>query len=127
MGLPYRDRRKHPRYKVHKNILSLSQDILAEVIDISRSGMSCQCLINTDIPLTAVNEIELLNCELGTSLACIPCRVVRSCKVNIFDSQSSTMIMHFGLAFNNLSAMQEEQIDLFIQDNSLREAHGFSP
>ena len=71
------ERRKHPRYKM-KKIISINNDILAEVVDISGSGISCTCLGNIEKPFTCINEIELLNYELGTSVKGLHCRLVRS-------------------------------------------------
>ncbi len=115
------ERRKRPRHRVNKDVLSINQDILAEVIDISACGMSCRCLMSTDKPLTAIAEIELLNCELGTSIECLPCRMVRSSKKNISDAFTSTVIMNFSLEFQDLSGRQCRQLDQFIADNSLFE------
>ena len=113
------ERRKQPRYRVNKDVLSINHDILAEVIDISACGMSCRCLMSADRPLTTITEIELLNCELGTSIECLPCRMVRSSKKTISDAFTSTVIMNFGLEFQDLTGRQCQQLDQFIADNSL--------
>ena len=111
------ERRKHPRYRVNKDVLSINQDVLAEVIDISNSGMACRCLTSTDKPLTAITEIELLNCELGTSIESLHCRMVRSSNKTISGAFTSTMIMHFSLEFQNITGSQHQQLDQFIKDN----------
>lgn len=121
------ERRKRPRYRVNKDVLSLNQDILAEIIDISACGMSCRCLMSTDKPLTAITEIELLNCELGTSIECLPCRMTRSSKKHISDAFTSTVIMNFSLEFQDLTGRQCRQLDRFIADNSLFEPRMSSP
>jgi hypothetical protein len=121
------ERRKYPRYRVDKDVLSINQDILAEVLDISTGGMSCRCLMSTDKPLTAITEIELLNCELGTSIECLSCRIVRSSKKTISDAFTSTVIMNFGLEFQDLTGSQCQQLDQFIADNSLFASQVSSP
>ena len=72
------ERRKHPRYKKNKNILFVSEDILAEVVDVSESGISCKFLAGFDKLLTQIHQIELLDCELGTSIEGLHVRLVRS-------------------------------------------------
>ena len=119
MDVVQRERRRHPRYKVNRDVLSINQDILAEVLDISNSGMSCQCLTSTQKPLTAVTEIDLLNCELGTSIEGLSCRMVRSSKKTISDALTSTMIMNFSLEFQHVTRKQHSILDKFIKDNHL--------
>jgi hypothetical protein len=116
------ERRKHPRYKMSKNVLAINQDILAEVIDISNGGMACQCLSSTDRPLAVISDIEILNCELGTSIEGLSCRMVRSSNKTISDTFTSTMIMNFIIEFQNVTSKQFKQLDQFIKDNSLLEA-----
>lgn len=112
------ERRKDPRYRVSTNVLAINQDILAEVIDISNCGMACRCLSSTDRPLTVITNIEILNCELGTSIEGLSCRMVRSNKKSISDVFISTMIMNFILEFQNLTSKQSKQLNQFIKDNS---------
>jgi c-di-GMP-binding flagellar brake protein YcgR len=116
------ERRRHPRYRVNKDVLSINQDILAEVIEISKCGMSCRCLTSTARPLTSITEIELLNCDHGTSVENLHCRMVRSSKKSISGAFTSTQIMHFSLEFQLISKTQRRQLDRFIADNSLFEA-----
>ena len=116
-----KERRKYTRYKVTQDVLSVNQDVLAEVIDISECGISCQGLTYTAKPLATIIEIELLNCELGTSIDCLPCRIVRRSKKAIFDEFASTMIMNFSLEFTNLTSKQLKLLGQFIKDNSLSE------
>ena len=112
------ERRNNPRYRVNKNILSISEDVLAEVIDISKSGFSCKCLIRNDKQIPNITLIELLDCKLGTSVEGIPCRIVHSRK-NIQDTSLSTMIMNLGLEFRNLTPSQDELVDQFIHASVL--------
>jgi len=122
MNTVHHERRRDPRCRVNKDVLSINQDILAEVIDISKSGMACRCLTSTEKPLTAITEIELLNCELGTSIESLHCRMVRSSNKTISGAFTSTMIMHFSLEFQNITGSQHQQLDQFIKDNCLLEA-----
>ena len=116
-----KERRRYPRYRVNQDVLSVNQDILAEVIDISECGISCRCLAYTAIPLDTNIEIGLLNCELGTSIEYLPCRIVRRSKKAILDDFASTIIMNFSLDFMNLASKQLKLLGQFIKDNSLSE------
>jgi c-di-GMP-binding flagellar brake protein YcgR len=125
MDTVQKERRRHIRYRMDKNVLSISDDILAEVLDISTCGMGCQGLTSCEKPLTEINEIEILNCELGTSVEGLHCRLVRTRERAISDALTSTMIVNFGLEFQGLSETQRKKLHLFIKDNSLHEAVAF--
>jgi hypothetical protein len=125
MDTVYNERRRHPRYKMNRDILSINQDILAEVLDISNSGMSGRCLTSTSKPLTAISEIDILNCELGSSIEGLPCRMVRSREKPITDALISTMIMYFSLEFQHLTSSQHYRLSQFIKDNHLAEVKVF--
>jgi hypothetical protein len=101
---------------MNENVLSISGDILAKVIDISRSGISCQCLASVDRAITGINEIELLNCQFGTSVKGLVCRWVRSSIKTISPTSPSTMIMDFALKFEDLTQIKQEQLFQFIKD-----------
>jgi hypothetical protein len=107
---------------MNKDVLSINQDILAEVLDISNCGMSGRCLTSTVKPLTAITEIDILNCELGISIEGLPCRMVRCSKKKISDALTSTLIMNFSLEFQFLTSNQHLILDQFIKDNYLGEA-----
>lgn len=120
-----KERRRHIRYRVNKNVLSISQNMLAEVLDISTCGMGCQCLAVSEKPLEKIDEIEILNCEIGTSVEGIPCKLVRSRERAISDALTSTIIINFGVEFQNLTESQRKKLHQFIRDNSLPEATAF--
>lgn len=109
-------RREYPRYKMNENVLSISGDILAKVIDISRSGISCQCLASVGKAITGVNEIELLNCQFGTSVKGLLCKWVRSSIKPISPASPLTMVMNFSLKFEDLTLIKHEQLFQFIKD-----------
>jgi hypothetical protein len=122
MNTVYNERRKYPRFRMNKDVLSINQDILAEVLDISNCGMLGRCLTSTAKPLTAITEIDILNCELGISIEGLPCRMVRSSKKTISDALTSTMIMNFSIEFQFLTNNQLFKLDQFIKNNHLGEA-----
>lgn len=109
-------RRKYPRYKMNENILSINGDILAEVIDISRSGISCKCLASVDKAITGIDEIELFNCQFGTSVKGLLCKWVRSSIKTISPTSPLMMIMNFSLKFEDLTQIKQEQLFQFIKD-----------
>jgi hypothetical protein len=109
------ERRKHPRYKMNKNILSISEDVLAEVVDISEAGISCKCLASFDKLLIQIYKIELLNCELGTSVEGLHGRLIRSSNRAISLALSSTIIMNFSLEFQDLTQIKRKQLFQFIK------------
>ncbi len=126
MNTVQKERRKNIRYRVNKDVLSISKDILAEVIDISPSGMGCKCLRNSDIPLSQINEIDIMNCEVGTSVEGLQCKLVRSSEKTISDALTSTIIVDFGIEFIGASESQRKQLHKFIKENSLFETTTFA-
>ena len=125
MDTVHKERRRNVRYKMNKNVLSISQDILAEVLDISYCGMGCKCLTNSEKPLGPITEIELLNCELGTSIEGLPCSLVRSREKTISEVFTSTKIVNFGLEFTRIDEHQRKLLVLFIKENTVHEASAF--
>jgi hypothetical protein len=121
MEVMQRERRKHPRYRMNRDVLSLNRDILAEVVNISASGMSGRCLTSVSRPLSAITEIDILNCERGTSVEGLPCRMVRSSERSISEALTSTKILNFSLEFHYLTDNQCLRLNTFIKDNHLVE------
>ena len=92
--------------------LSVNQDILAEVIDISNSGLSCRSLTSKDTPWPTVIEMGLLNCTFGKSVENLSCRMIRSNRV----TTNRKTFMNFSLEFQNLTSWQRNQLDQFIKN-----------
>jgi len=110
------ERRKYPRYQTNKNILCISEDILAEVVDVSGSGISCKFLARCDKLLAQTHLIELLDCELGTSIKGLFGRLVRCSNKAISLASPLMMIMNFSLEFQNLTQIQRKQLFHFIEN-----------
>lgn len=104
---------------MNNQVVSFNKDILAEVVDISESGMLCRCPASVDKSLNKIDEIELLNCALGTSITGLHCRLVHSRKKPISPAPQSTMIMNFSLEFLDLTRMKHKQLFQFIKKEGL--------
>jgi hypothetical protein len=115
-GSTKNERRKHPRYKTNKNILFISEDILAEVVDVSGSGISCKFLARFDKLLGQMHQIELLDCELGTSIKGLYGRLVRFSNKAICLASPLMMIMNFSLEFQDLTQIQQKRLFQFIEN-----------
>ncbi len=109
------ERRRHTRHKMNKDLLSISEDVMAEVVDISGSGISFQCPTVVGKRIKKIDKILLLNCQFGTSVEELTCRLVHSS--NKVDSQTlpATMIMNCGLEFHLLSQIKHRQLIQFIK------------
>jgi c-di-GMP-binding flagellar brake protein YcgR len=110
------ERRRHPRYTMNKKVLLINEDILAEVVDISESGISLQCLANVAEKLNKIITIEIVDCGMGTSVEDLFCRLVRSSKKVFSPASFSAMIMNFSLEFLDLSQIKRKQLLQFIED-----------
>lgn len=94
------ERRRSPRYNVNRYVVSFNQDILAKIVDISNCGISCRCITHNLKLLPTVTKIGLLNCDLGTTVENLACRVVR-----IFqETGESKTFVNFCLEFENLTS-----------------------
>jgi c-di-GMP-binding flagellar brake protein YcgR len=125
MDTVQKERRRYIRHQMSKNVLSISKDTLAEVLDISPCGMGCKCLRDSAVPLTQVTEIEIVNCDADTSVEGLRCRLVRVRERKISDALPSTMIVNFGLEFGQVTQAQKQQLDTFIKENVLCDAGVF--
>jgi c-di-GMP-binding flagellar brake protein YcgR len=114
------ERRKHPRYKMNENVLSISEGVLAEVEDISVSGISFRYQTSADDQLRKAYDILLLNCQLGTSVEGLSGRLIRSGDKTISSTLPSKMIMHCSLEFHDLNQMKRQQLGKFIKDGVQR-------
>jgi len=121
-SLTANERRKRPRYTMNKNILSISEDILAEVVDISGSGISCKCLASADELLAEIHIIDLLNCEFGTSVKGLHSRLVRRDYIPVWLTSPSMMILNFSLEFQGLTQTKRKQLFQFIKDGAMNTA-----
>ena len=112
MSTVHTERRRDPRFRMNTYALSASQDILAEVLDISNSGINCRCLTCDDAPLPAVTEVGLLDCTFGKSVENLVCRVVRSSR----EIGKRKTFVNFSLKFENVTSEQRNQLDQFIKN-----------
>jgi hypothetical protein len=115
-GFTANERRKHTRYMLNKKIMSISEEILAEAVDISGSGISCKCLASAGKLLPKIQTIELLNCELGTSVKGLHSRLVRRDKIPVLPASPSMMFLNFSLEFQGLTQTKRIQLFQFIKD-----------
>lgn len=120
-GFTANERRKYPRYKMNEEILSISEGVLAEAVDISGSGISCKCLANDEKLLAEIHTIELLNCELGTSVKGFHCRLVRYNNIAVSPA-SQAMMLNFSLKFQELTQTKRKQLFQFIKDGVMNAA-----
>ena len=109
------EQREYPRYKINKDVLSISEDVMAEVVDISRSGISFQCPTIVGKRIIKINKILLLNCQFGTSVEELTCRLVRSSNKILSQTLPAKMIMNCGLEFHLLSQRKHKQLIQFIK------------
>jgi c-di-GMP-binding flagellar brake protein YcgR len=109
------ERRRHTRHKINKNLLSISEDVMAEVVDISGSGISFQFPAIAGKRLKKIDKILLLDCQFGTSVEDLTCRLVRSSNTINAQTLPATMIMNCGLEFYLLSRIKYKQLIQFIK------------
>jgi c-di-GMP-binding flagellar brake protein YcgR len=111
MGTTHRERRKTHRLEAITYALSVNEEILAEIIDISKCGISCRSLMTDNKPLLPITEIGLLNCESGSSVENLACRMVRVA----YETIDKKTFVNFSVEFQNLTTYQRNKLDQFIK------------
>ncbi|MFH0784290.1 MAG: PilZ domain-containing protein [Pseudomonadota bacterium] len=112
------EQRKYPRYKMSKDVLSISEDVMAEVVDISGSGISFKFPAIVGKRMNKIENILLLNCQLGIAVEELTCRMIRSSNYIISKTLPAKMIMNCSLEFQNLSKIKRKQLFQFIEECS---------
>lgn len=114
---PKTEQRKFPRFKMNKDILTINVDVMAEVVDISRSGLSFQCPTIIGKIVNKLEKILLLNCRSGSSVDELTCRLVRSNNKVSAETLPARMIMNCSLEFLHLSRIKRKQLFQFIKES----------
>ena len=106
----HEERRRYIRFKPSAYSVSVCEEILAEIIDISKGGVLCSCL--TDISkICEINELCLLDCENGSSVDNLKCRLVRTNT----EIKGEEQIFTFSLEFKKITSNQRSDIEKFIK------------
>jgi hypothetical protein len=111
------ERRKYPRFKMNKNVLTINDDVLAEVMDISRSGISFQCPAIVGQTTYKFEKVSLFNCRSGASVDELTCRLVRSSNKVFAETLPAKMITNCSLEFGRLSKIKRKQLFQFIKES----------
>lgn len=109
------ERRRHPRYNVRQDALFYNQEHFAEIINISRGGIACRCMVESEVFSPVLTNIDLLDCNGGTFVQGLSCRRIRRCApktVPVHESNYHTRDSFF--EFIDLQGEHEEDIDKFI-------------
>jgi hypothetical protein len=112
MDTTLRERRKKPRLIPIKNVLSVNEVILAEIIDINNCGISCRGLMTNGKTLPKITTLGLLNCQSGIFVENLPCRTVRT----IHETIDNRTFVKFSMEFQNLIPSQLIILDRFIKN-----------
>lgn len=112
------DNRRHDRYRVkdhiYVNLRSESGEEVGQLMDISKGGLSLQCLATEEKPRTYTDLGILASMDLATER--ISFRTVSIREVNNHIPLSVTRLLRYSLEFKDLSPDQQAKIDYFIKN-----------
>jgi len=112
------DIRKHYRYRVkdhvYANLRSESGEEVGQLLDISKGGLSLQFLATDKEPATYTDLGILASMDLATER--IPFRTVSVEEVSNNIPLSVTRLRRYSLEFKNLTPVQRDKLDFFIEN-----------
>lgn len=109
------ERRRHIRYNVQQDALFYNQEHFAEIINISRSGVACRCMVESEVFSPVLNNIDLLDCNGGMYVQGLSCRRIRRNspkQIPVHRRHYHTRDCYF--EFVDLQDEHEEDIEKFI-------------
>ncbi|WP_163339356.1 PilZ domain-containing protein [Desulfopila sp. IMCC35008] len=109
------ERRRHIRYNVQQDALFYNQEHFAEIINISRSGIACRCMVESEIFSPVLTNIDLLDCNGGMFVQGLSCRRIRRHspkQIPVHLHHYHTRDCYF--EFVDLQDVHEEDIEKFI-------------
>lgn len=109
------ERRKHIRYNIKQDALFYNQEHFAEIINISRGGIACRCMVESEVFSPVLTSIDLLDCNGGMFVQGLSCRRIRRYspkQIPVHKQNYHTRNCYF--EFVNLQDEHEEDIEKFI-------------
>lgn len=111
------EERKYPRIEAPQNTRVLALDNIAQVIDISVSGLSLLFLDSTNDSITDEFSFDILYNKQDIDIRQIPGKIVWSKEVS-FSATPGMVYKKTGVKFGNLSPSQQKSLTtLFIISN----------
>ena len=113
------EKRKYPRIEAPQNTRALAHDNIAQVVDISKSGLSLLFLDSTTDSITDEFSFDVLYNEQGIEIRQIPGKIVWSKEVS-FSATPGMVYKKIGVTFGNLSPSQQKSLTaLYIISNTM--------
>ncbi|MCK5070495.1 MAG: PilZ domain-containing protein [Desulfocapsa sp.] len=113
------EERKYPRIETPQNTRALAHDNIAQVVDISKSGLSLLFLDNKTDSITGEFLFDVLYNKQEIDIRQIPGEIVWSKEVS-FSATPGMVYKKTGVKFGNLSPSQQKSlITLFIVSNTM--------
>ncbi len=117
----FEEKRRHKRYRVkERSFAVLGPDAvkLCHILDISKTGLSFKYFVDSDEPIVDDIELGILRGD-DFYLENIPAKII-SDELIVNSSSFNTVVMkRRGVQFGTLSPKQEEEVEYFIENNTI--------
>ena len=112
------ERRQHPRFVPHEELMAFNQRNFGQVINISVGGLRYKSLLLKTEQAETPPHIALLNSSGGHYLDQLPCQIVQSVDSPPLLPSSNTIIRETSVKFVGLTPKQLESLNAFLIDNT---------
>lgn len=109
------DTRNAERFVVKENILVYNEKTFADIIDISKVGLSCRYLVNLQDGDQSITTIDLLNSPERLHIRDINCQQIHHRDLLISPTFPSTVLRTCGIKFKDLDKSTFNQLANFIE------------
>lgn len=112
------ERRRFKRYPIQQNSMLCNERSLAEIFDISSGGLACRNFIGVQDTSDTLNDVEIINCEIGLSVQGLKCRLVRTKNLTDTPAGKNNQEADCFLEFVGLNDVQSSALGTFIENTS---------
>jgi hypothetical protein len=109
------EQRAHTRYKVREKIMLYNGTTFAEVVNISKGGILCRFLLDTEEELQPIRSVDLIDAPGKVFIQKIPCNDLNWHEAKFHRLFGTTALRDCRLKFTDITTEQESQLFDFIE------------
>lgn len=116
------ERRKHKRQKANGNLIIYNEKMYAEIVDISKGGLSCRTRVNPKKMFTPILDVEILDRVSGEFINGLSGIMVRCSELISQGDGKQETILNFGIEFKNMTDEKKVLLDKLINSCLISDA-----